>query len=118
MAVEMVMQNGFPAELDNPEASGSNLFSIPDGSELGETKYYDLKLREFLEKLYSQTKMLLQESRDLFALIRTELIRERYLMREELECILAIYWGKIELKNDRGQSSPDARNIPQITHGT
>lgn len=102
MALEMVMQNGFPAELDNPEASGSNLFSIPDGCEFGETKYYDLKLREFLEKLYSQTKTLLKESRGLFELIRAELIRERYLMRGDLERILVIHRRKMAAKKIEG----------------
>lgn len=89
MAVHLIMQNGFPSDYEQSEAAGSNLFSVPDGSELGETKYYDVQLRCFLEKLYEQTKALLKENRPLFELVRRELLKERYLMREDLEHILA-----------------------------
>ena len=88
MAVEMVMQNGFPADYDNPMASGSNLFSVPDGSELGEVKYYDEQLRSFLEKLYQETKAILQANQTLFSAVRQALLKERYLMKEDLERIL------------------------------
>ena len=99
MAVQLIMRNGFASEYDNPAFASSNLFSVPDGSELGETKYYDVQLRGFLEKLYRQTKALLQENRSLFELVRGELLRERYLMREDLENILARY--KPDLLNHR-----------------
>lgn len=89
MAVHLIMQNGFPANYDDPVAAGSNLFSVPDGSELGETKYYDAQLRSFLEKLYQQTKALLYENRELLDVMRRELLQQRYLMREDLVRILA-----------------------------
>jgi hypothetical protein len=88
MAVHLVMQNGFPAGYDCKELVGTNLFSVPDGSELGETKYYDSQLRDFLAKLYQETKTILLENKSLFVVLRRELLTNRYLMREDLEAII------------------------------
>ena len=78
MAVHLAMQNGFPAKYDIEESVGLNLFSVPDGSELRETKYYDAQLRKILEKLYEETKTLLVEHRKLLILFAIDCLTIKF----------------------------------------
>ncbi len=89
MALEMITQNGFPADYDNAQLTSANLFAVTVNSELGDPKYYDSQVRLFLAKLYLEAKALIQENKPLFYAVRQELLQERYLMKEDLERILA-----------------------------
>lgn len=88
IAIQLIMQNGFPENWEDDRSSGSNLFSVPDGSELGESKFYDFQLRAFLDRLYTQTKEILVLNKELFDCICDALKAKKILMREDVEDLL------------------------------
>lgn len=88
LATQLLVENGFPPEYEDPKATGSNLYLMEDDCEMERARYFDGQVRRFLAKLYQETKLLLQEHRALFDAVRLELLRERYLMKEDLEQIL------------------------------
>jgi len=88
LAIHLIMKNGFPGNWLEDRSGGSNLFSIPDDSELGETQFYDAQLRYFLETLYTQTKDMLAANHALFKVVCNALETKRVLMREDIEELL------------------------------